>query len=200
MQDALSHILFSNTSDNPDTADRTLEIKVNDGLADSNIVTTTIHVTAIDDLPFATADNVITNSGTGALNAFQIPTSALLANDLDRDNALSITSIPTDTGGDASLGSGVVTFIDTGGNGGSFNYTATGGVQTTNATVAISQDILGALDGSPANDILVAKPGAVTINGNAGDDIFIGNTGIANMNGGTPSQEATVVLGSANAL
>ncbi len=49
-QDALSHILFSNTSDNPSTVDRSLTITVNDGLANSNVATTTIHVTAVDDL------------------------------------------------------------------------------------------------------------------------------------------------------
>ncbi len=90
-QTALSHIIFSNTSDNPDTTDRTLTVTVNDGLADSNVATETIHVTAIDDLPFATADNVITNFGTGT--PFQIPTWALLANDQDLDNPLSITGV-----------------------------------------------------------------------------------------------------------
>jgi VCBS repeat-containing protein len=180
-QDALSHILFSNTSDNPDTTDRTLTITVNDGLADSNVAATTIHVTAIDDLPFATADNVITNFGTNT--AFQIPTSALLANDQDLDNPLSITSVSGGSSGSASLGAGFVTFTDTGGSGGSFSYTATGGAVTTNATVTISQDTTGALDGTSANDILIAKSGAVTMNGNGGDDILIGNTGAQLMNG-----------------
>ena len=180
-QDALSHILFSNTSDNPSTVNRSLTITVNDGLADSNVATTTIHVAAIDDLPFATADNIITNFGTNT--AFQIPTSALLANDQDLDNPLSITSVSGASGGSASLGAGFVTFTDTGGSGGSFNYTATGGAVTTNATVAISQDTSGALDGTSANDILIAKPGAVTMNGNGGDDILIGNTGAQIMNG-----------------
>ena len=132
-QDALSHILFSNTSDNPSTVDRSLTITVNDGLADSNVATTTIHVTAVDDLPFATADNIITNFGTGT--AFQIPNWALLANDQDLDNPLSITSTSGASSGTATLGSGVVTFNDTGGSGGSFNYTATGGSLTTTAQV-----------------------------------------------------------------
>ena len=87
-QDALSHILFSNTSDSPSTVDRSLTITVNDGLADSNVATTTIHVTAIADLPFATADNVITNFGTGT--AFQIPNEVLLR---PNDNLLSITGV-----------------------------------------------------------------------------------------------------------
>ncbi len=181
-QDALSHILFSNTSDSPSTVDRALTITVNDGLADSNVATTTIHVTAIDDLPFATDDNVITNFGTN--NAFQIPNSALLANDTDRDNTLSITNELGNSGGAASLGGDSVTFNDTGGSGGSFNYTATGGALTTSAHVTITQDTSGALDGTSGNDILIAKPGAVTMNGNGGNDFLISNAGAQIMNGG----------------
>ena len=101
-QDALSHILFSNTSDSPSTVDRSLTITVNDGLADSNVATTTIHVTAIADTPFATADNVITNFGTGT--TFQIPNEVLLAN----DNLLSITGVTPGTGGTPTFPSGVV--------------------------------------------------------------------------------------------
>ena len=44
LQTALSHIIFSNTSDNPDDSDRALTVTVNDGSADSDLVTTTIHV------------------------------------------------------------------------------------------------------------------------------------------------------------
>ena len=181
-QDALSHILFSNTSDNPSTVDRSLTITVNDGLADSNVATTTIHVTAVDDLPFATADNVITNFGTGT--AFQIPNWAMLANDQDLDNPLSITSTSGASGGTATLGSGVVTFNDTGGGGGSFNYTATGGSLTTTAQVTVTQDTSGAIDGTSGDNILIAKAGAVTMNGNGGNDLLIGNTGAQTMNGG----------------
>ena len=184
-QDALSHILFSNTSDNPSTVDRSLTVTVNDGLADSNVATTTIHVTAVDDLPFATADNIITNFGTGT--AFQIPNWALLANDQDLDNPLSITSTSGASSGTATLGSGVVTFNDTGGSGGSFNYTATGGSLTTTAQVTVSQDTSGAMDGNSGDNILIAKAGAVTMNGNAGNDVLIGNTGSQIMNGGPGS-------------
>ncbi len=143
-QDALSHILFSNTSDNPGMVDRSLTITVNDGLADSNVATTTIHVTAIDDLPFATADNVITNFGTGT--AFQIPNWALLANDQDPDNPLSITGVTARNRVEAtSPGAGAVTFNNSGTpSGGSFNYTATGGTLTTTAQVTVTQDTSGA--------------------------------------------------------
>ncbi|HTQ84019.1 MAG TPA: VCBS domain-containing protein [Pseudolabrys sp.] len=41
---ALHEITFSNTSSNPNDADRTVSIVVNDGILDSNAVTTTIHV------------------------------------------------------------------------------------------------------------------------------------------------------------
>ena len=168
---------------------------MNDGLANSNVATTTIHVTAVDDLPFATADNVITNFGTGTV--VPIPSWALLANDQDLDNPLSVTSVSGATGGTASLGGGVVTFNDTGGSGGSFNYTATGGSLTTTAQVTVSQDTSGAMDGTSGDDILIAKAGAATMNGNGGNDVLIGNTGSQIMNGG-PGSDTFVFKAIAN--
>jgi Ca2+-binding RTX toxin-like protein len=111
----------------------------------------------------------------------------LLANDQDLDNPLSVTSVSGASGGTASLGGGAVTFNDTGGSGGSFNYTATGGSLTTTAQVTVTQDTSGAMDGTSGDNILVAKAGAVTMNGNAGNDILIGNTGAQIMNGGPGS-------------
>ena len=117
----------------------------------------------------------------------QIPSWALLANDQDLDNPLSVTSVSGAAGGTASLGGGVVTFNDTGGSGGSFNYTATGGSLTTTAQVTVAQDTSGAMDGTSGDDILIAKAGAATMNGNGGNDVLIGNTGSQIMNGGPGS-------------
>jgi hypothetical protein len=168
-QTALSHVLFSNTSDNPSNADRTLTITVNDGIADSNAATATIHVTPVDDLPFATPDNVITNVLSG--NSFQIPKWALLANDQDLDNALTI------TGG----GSDVTTTN-------SFSYTATGGSLNSTAQVSVTRDNDGTISGGSGDDILIARPStAVTMNGGSGNDVLIGNTGSQIMNGGPGS-------------
>ncbi|HTV67651.1 MAG TPA: FG-GAP-like repeat-containing protein, partial [Rhizobiaceae bacterium] len=50
-QALLQQILFSNSSDAPSTTDRTITMTVNDGTADSNVATATIHVTAVNDAP-----------------------------------------------------------------------------------------------------------------------------------------------------
>ncbi len=187
-QTALSHIIFSNTSDNPDVSDRALTVTVNDGLADSNLATTTIHVTAIDDAPTATADNVITNFGNG--NLFQIPDSALIANDTDPDNTLaqlSVTNVSNQNSGTAGHIAGAATFTDSGGtSGGSFDYTLSdGGAVTSTAHVTVT-DVSGTtLNGTAGNDIFIAKAGGSTMNGNGGNDVFIGNTGADIMNGGS---------------
>jgi Ca2+-binding RTX toxin-like protein len=185
-QSALSHIIFSNTSDDPSTTDRALTVTVNDGLADSNLATTTIHVSAIDDAPTAAADNVVTNFGNG--NAFQILDSALLANDIDPDNSLaqlSVTNVSNVTGANASHGSGGVTFTDTGSNGGSFDYTVSDGTLSGSGHVTVT-DVGGTtLTGTAGDDIFIAKSGGSTMNGNGGNDFFIGNTGADIMNGGS---------------
>ena len=199
-QDALSHILFSNTSNNPSTADRTLTITVNDGMADSNLATETIHVTAINDAPTATADHVITNFGNN--NAFQIPDSVLIANDTDPDNTLAQLSINGVSGvisGTAGHGAGAtaVTFTDNNnngsGSGGSFNYTLTdGGTIPSTAQVTVADVSGNTLTGSGANDIFIAKAGGSTMNGNGGNDVFIGNTGADIMNGSIAGNDTFV--------
>jgi VCBS repeat-containing protein len=185
-QNALSHILFSNTGDDPSTADRHLTITVNDGLADSNLVTTTIHVTSVNDPPVATADNVITNFA--ANTQFQIPHSALLANDTDPDSLLTVSSVGNTSGLSATNGSGVVNVTDPNPSGGSFDYTASdGGATPSTAHVTVNRVSGTTLTGTNADDILVAAPNTsspTTMTGGNGNDVLIGNTGINNMDGG----------------
>ena len=50
-QTALQSVTYSNSSDNPSVAARTVSYTVNDGTANSNIVTSTINVTAVNDAP-----------------------------------------------------------------------------------------------------------------------------------------------------
>ncbi|WP_192257143.1 hypothetical protein, partial [Mesorhizobium silamurunense] len=47
-QTALHQIVFSNSSDSPNTTDRSITVVVNDGSANSNTATSTIHVTAVN--------------------------------------------------------------------------------------------------------------------------------------------------------
>ena len=56
---ALGLIVFSNSSDNPDTSDRTIAVTVTDVQGGvSNAATTTVHVTAVDDAPVVWAPDL----------------------------------------------------------------------------------------------------------------------------------------------
>ncbi|MFI0845883.1 beta strand repeat-containing protein [Mesorhizobium sp. IMUNJ 23232] len=55
-QTALQQLRFSNSSDTPNTADRSITVTVNDGETNSNTATATIHVTATNDAPTLTGD------------------------------------------------------------------------------------------------------------------------------------------------
>ena len=66
-QAALASITFSNTSNTPSTATRTVSFKVNDGDADSNIATRNVGVTAHNDAPTATDQSGLTTNEDTAL-------------------------------------------------------------------------------------------------------------------------------------
>ena len=54
-QAALHAVTYANTSDNPNTADRLINVNVSDGLTTSNTAVATVHITAVNDAPAATA-------------------------------------------------------------------------------------------------------------------------------------------------
>ncbi|MGJ0486818.1 MAG: tandem-95 repeat protein [Methylomicrobium sp.] len=56
-QAALRSVKYLNVSDKPNTTDRAVTWTVNDGAADSNGVTSTIHVTAVNDTPVITGQS-----------------------------------------------------------------------------------------------------------------------------------------------
>jgi hypothetical protein len=56
---ALRSISYSNSSENPNTTDRTIEVKVNDGQADSNPAVLTLSVIALNDAPTITTGAAI---------------------------------------------------------------------------------------------------------------------------------------------
>ena len=53
---ALQQILYSSTGDDPGTADRLIDVVVNDGVNDSNVAAALISVTATNDAPVITVD------------------------------------------------------------------------------------------------------------------------------------------------
>jgi Ca2+-binding RTX toxin-like protein len=180
-QAALAAITFSNPSnDNPTNADRHIDVTVNDGLKDSAIATTTVHVTPVDDPSVMGADSILTNVGGNNTNTgptFVIPDWALLRNDSDPDTTLSITSV-------ANVASSLRTVTHTGNSqtvtvgdnatlGGSFTYGVPGGA--TGTVTVVNQ--AGAINGTATSEILVGGNNGDTITGGGGNDIVFANGG-----------------------
>ena len=63
-QSALRAVTYLNTSDTPNTADRTVRVVINDGLLDSAAVTKTLTVAPMNDAPVATSQSVTTAEDT----------------------------------------------------------------------------------------------------------------------------------------
>ena len=182
-QDAIQAVSFRNTSQVPNVDDRIIHVTVNDGLVDSNIATSTIHVISVNDAPNAVNDRIVTSNLNGA--AFQLPDWALMANDADGDGPFAITGV----GGANNLtatrpAGGPVTITDTGTtNGGSFTYTVSDGVATDVATVQVIRDTTnpigggGFLGGNGGNDIMVGDGVANVLEGAGGNDLIFAGGG-----------------------
>lgn len=178
-QAAIQAITFANSSDAPSVTPRVIEVTVNDGRLDSEPATHTVTITPVDDPTNANNDTVITNIGRGT--AIVIPEWALLYNDSDPDNVLDVTAVSTNgqsglSGVSLTSNPGSVTFIDptNGGAGGSFGYTATGGINDT-ATVTLSQNQ--GTTGGNGNQILVGNNSNSTFDGGAGNDVILAGGG-----------------------
>jgi len=193
-QAAIQAVTFSNNSENPNTQDRIIQVTVNDGVANSNIATATVHVNAVNDTPNASNDRLVTN----IVNVdFAVAEWAFLANDSDPEGAaLDITAVSGSSGlSNLSLltNPGFITLADTGTGGGSFNYTASDGAVTDTASVNVVRDTTGTIGGGLAgigNDIVVGDGGSNTFEGGLGDDIIFAGAGNDTIN-----WNVTTVLG-----
>lgn len=58
-QKVLRSVTYNNTSQNPDTAERSITFKINDGMTDSKIATSTVAVKAVNDAPVVAVNNSI---------------------------------------------------------------------------------------------------------------------------------------------
>jgi hypothetical protein len=194
-------ITYTNDSDTP-SATTTLKLEVDDngnngsGPDQTASDTAIINIAALNDAPVACDDNVYTNAGR---NLFNIPEWALVYNDSDADTPNSSLDLisganavlnasggtaghPTDGAGTA----GTVTFTDSGGNGGSFDYKVTDGSLTDTGHVTVHQDTTGTLTGSGNDDIVVVYGSTGTnVDAGGGDDIVIGGGGKDTLDGGS---------------
>jgi Ca2+-binding RTX toxin-like protein len=176
---AIQAVRFENTTNNPDTAPRTIQVAVSDGMLDSNVATATVNVTAVNDQPAVNNDTVITNVATGS---FVLPEWALLRNDSDPEGAaLAVTAVSAFNGLTVTRANGSLTVTDTGIAGGSFTYTATDGSGAANATdtggVTLTRDATGTVDGTTADNILVGNDAASTFDAGTGNDIVFAGGG-----------------------
>ena len=180
-QNAIQSISYRNTSENPDTTQRLIEVTVNDGLLSSNVAETRVNVTATNDLPNAGNDIVITN----IQGNFNVPDWALLANDVDLDGQLSITSI-TENSTLFTVGraGGVTTFGYTTQQSRTATYTATDGLANDTATVSVNYDA-NDINGGGNSEVIVGGVAASTISAGGGNDIIFSGGGDDTVTGGT---------------
>src|SRR5258708_15587481 len=91
-QVAFRAVQYSNSSDNPSTAARTVSFTVNDGSAHSNTVASTVNVTAVNDASTLATGSTLNYTENGAASAIN---AALTVADLDnatlRSGSVSIT-------------------------------------------------------------------------------------------------------------
>ena len=93
---ALGLIVFSNSSDNPDTSDRTIAVTVTDVQGGvSNAATTTVHVTAVDDPPVVWAPASMSFAGTQSSD--NIPLNVLKFADVDTGGPVTVTISSNDS-------------------------------------------------------------------------------------------------------
>ncbi|RDK06113.1 hypothetical protein DN412_33040, partial [Cupriavidus lacunae] len=92
-QAALRSVTYTDSSDTPNTSDRTVSFTVNDGTANSNTVTKTVSVAAVDDTPVATTSGGATGFTEGN-NVAGTPVaidSGITVSDLDNTTLASAT-------------------------------------------------------------------------------------------------------------
>ncbi|MDO9442132.1 MAG: peroxidase family protein [Beijerinckiaceae bacterium] len=174
-QAAIQSIGFRNTSQDPDPTQRIIETTVNDGVFDSNVARTFVNVQAVNDPVNANADTVISNS---TMFPILIPDWALLANDIDLDDLISLTATSAAAGLTVTRTTGAVAITaDAGGAGGSFSYAASDGSTTDNANVTVQRPTAQNINGNNGADIILGDDRASTITANGGNDIVLTGAG-----------------------
>jgi VCBS repeat-containing protein len=201
-QEILEGLVYNNTSDNPDTHDRTVSIVVNDGSLSSAATTATIHVNAVDDAP---SDIVFT--GNSGLTATTSNGHTTIGNGLTLFS-LGAVDVDDTTGFSYHFGSNNSVNVTIGGSSESFSMGSNSGVTTTSSlsystvqtinlttptvtdgdglshseTVTLQLGLNNANDsinGSAiANDqVIYGFGGNDTLTGGSGDDWIMGGTG-----------------------
>jgi VCBS repeat-containing protein len=148
---------FTYVHNGSETASDSFTYKANDGAADSNIVTVTITINAVNDAPVAAGDSYGTSEG-GTLN---IPAPGVLGNDTDAENqslAAVLVSGPANAASFAFNADGSFSYVHNGGEttSDSFTYKANDGTSDSN-TVTVTISI------TPVNDPPVANADSYSV-------------------------------------
>lgn len=213
-QTALASVTYSNTSDNPSSATRTISYQVDDGSASnhaSNVATATVSVTPVNDAPtgfnfVADANTIASGNGTGNIGAGQLlgtfvavdADSSSFTYSLSGTNASSYT-IGSTTGilsvGGSNLAGGTQHDINIVLSDGSASFSAplhievltTGGNNYAGTT---GQDLIFGLNGNDTlgggtgNDVIMGGGGGDSMSGGVGNDQLIGGAAQDTMSGG----------------
>ena len=109
-QTAIEDVTFANTSSNPSTVDRTINVTYNDGGQDSNTAVSTIHVVAVNDAPVETLPGAQSTNKDTALSISGLSVSDVDANGGTETVTLSVSdgtiSLASKTGLTFSSGTG----------------------------------------------------------------------------------------------
>lgn len=162
-------------------------VSVTDNHGASTVQDVTITINGTNDAPTAVGENVITDVGPNG--TVDIQPWMLAANDTDPDTTdhLFVDSLGPGSGGTATPFFDVF-FTDDATLGGSFTYTSSDGIATSNsatATVINNATSATTLTGASGDDILIATNGTESLNGGGGNDILVGNSGSHVMTGGS---------------
>ena len=109
-QTAIHDVTFANTSSNPSTVDRSINVTYNDGGQSSNTAVSTIHVAAVNDAPVETTPAAQTTNKDTALSISGLSVSDVDANGATETVTLSVAdgtiSLASTTGLTFSMGTG----------------------------------------------------------------------------------------------
>ena len=168
-QRAIQAVTFSNNSNNPVAGNRVIEVTVNDGFMNSNVATTTVNVVPVNDAPNADNDIVFTNITTAPI---VIPEWALLANDTDGEGQpLDITQRqPDQRPRERPWRQRTPSPVTGYGHRRRFVHlhrlpTAERRMGTDTASVNVTRDTTGTIDGNTNNNILIGDAGDSTFDG-----------------------------------
>jgi VCBS repeat-containing protein len=160
----------------------TVMVADNHGASTPQVVT--IAIDGTNDAPTAVNETVITDVGPNGTVGIQ--PWALAANDTDPDTTdhVFVNNVTSATGGSAGIGF----FTDDATPGGSFTYTSSDGIATSNtatATVVNNAATATTLTGTGGDDVIIATNGTESLSGGGGNDVLIGNNGAHTMTGGS---------------